>query len=83
MTMRIDTTIEDHVVTLHLSGRMSSEHLEEMRNEIRARRGTVVLDLDQVTLVDVEVVRFLKAAEREGVELRNCPPFIREWIARE
>jgi hypothetical protein len=51
--------------------------------QIRARRWTIVLDLDQVTLVDVEVVRFLKAAEREGVELRNCPPFIREWIARE
>jgi hypothetical protein len=36
-----------------------------------------------VTLVDVSVVRFLKQAEDAGIVLRNCPPFVREWIARE
>jgi hypothetical protein len=42
-----------------------------------------VLDLDQVTLVDVEVVRFLGTCEKEGTELLHCPPYIREWISRE
>jgi hypothetical protein len=37
----------------------------------------------EVTLVDVEVVRFLGSCETQGVELRNCPVYIREWIARE
>jgi len=29
------------------------------------------------------VVRFLAAQEVEGVELLDCPRYIREWIARE
>jgi hypothetical protein len=43
----------------------------------------MVLDLDEVTLVDVEVVRFLGACEAEGIALLHCSPNIREWIARE
>jgi len=42
-----------------------------------------VLDLDEVTLVDVEVVRFLGRCEQAGTALLHCPPYIREWIARE
>ena len=45
-------------------------------------RGTV-LDLDEVTLVDVEVVRFLGMCEAKGVELAHCSPYIREWVFRE
>jgi len=41
------------------------------------------LDLAEVTLVDVDVVRFLGNKEREGVELANCSRFVREWIERE
>ena len=44
---------------------------------------SVVLDLGEVKLVDVDVVRFLSDAEGAGIELRNCPPFIRAWIERE
>jgi len=33
--------------------------------------------------VDREIVRFLRRCERDGIALRNCPPYIREWIARE
>jgi len=36
-----------------------------------------------VTLVDAETVRFLAEAEAAGIELVNCPLFIREWIRRE
>jgi hypothetical protein len=44
---------------------------------------TLVLDLKDVVLVDRDVVRFLRAREGNGIALRNCPPYIREWIARE
>jgi hypothetical protein len=40
-------------------------------------------DLQEVTLVDVEVVRFLGMCEAKGVELAHCSPYIREWIFRE
>jgi hypothetical protein len=83
MTLRIDTTTDGIVVTLHLSGRITAEQLGDVAKEIRARAEAIVLDLDEVTIVDVEVVRFLKDEERRGSELRNCPPFIREWMARE
>jgi hypothetical protein len=43
----------------------------------------IVLDLDEVTLVDLDVVRFLGVSEAEGVELVNCSPYIRDWIFRE
>jgi hypothetical protein len=42
-----------------------------------------VLDLEEMTLVDVDVVRFLGTREGEGVELVNCSAYIRDWIFRE
>jgi alpha/beta hydrolase fold len=39
------------------------------------------LDLDAVTLVDVDVVRFLGVCEAEGRTIRHGPPYIREWCA--
>jgi len=42
-----------------------------------------ILDLSQVTLVDVGAVRFLITCEDQGVELMQCPPYVREWILRE
>ena len=34
-------------------------------------------------LVDREVVKLLALSEANGIELRNCPAYIREWIAKE
>jgi hypothetical protein len=42
-----------------------------------------VLDLEEVTLVDIEVVRFLGDCEDNGIELSRCSPYVREWINRE
>jgi hypothetical protein len=33
--------------------------------------------------VDLEAVRFLGACVVQGIELRNCPPYISEWIREE
>ena len=37
----------------------------------------------EVTLVDIAVVRFIITCEEEGIELVQCPPWVREWIVRE
>lgn len=42
-----------------------------------------ILDLREVTLVDLAAVRFLIRCEREGAELAGCPPYVREWMRRE
>jgi len=43
----------------------------------------IVLDLEEVTLVDLDVVHFLGEREAEGVELVNCSPYIRNSLFRE
>jgi hypothetical protein len=43
----------------------------------------ILLDLAEVTLVDVEVVRFLSGCDDRGIVLVHCPPYVREWILRE
>ena len=82
MTFRIEVRSEGQRVVVHLAGRIRGENLRDLDRRI-AGRGSIVLDLDEVTLVGVEVVRFQRDAEAAGVELRHCPPFIREWIDRE
>jgi hypothetical protein len=62
---------------------LRSEHLAELKEQIIGERSRMALDLDAVTLVDVEVVRLLNACEERGVELLNCWAYIREWMIRE
>ena len=44
---------------------------------------SVVLDLSEVTLVDLDVVRFLVQCETEGIRLARCPAYVQEWMVRE
>ena len=43
----------------------------------------IALDLQDVTLIDRDAVKFLARCEEEKVELENCPAYIREWIDAE
>ena len=72
-------------VVLTLSGRLQADNVSELSTLLAAEPPgrAITLDLKNVLLVDRDVVRFLRAREADGVALRNCPPYIREWIARE
>jgi hypothetical protein len=83
MTLRIVAEVREGGSTIRLIGRMRAEHVEHVRAELAASRTPTVLDLDDLRLADVDAIRFLAAAERQGVVLRHCAPFIREWMARE
>jgi hypothetical protein len=83
MTLRIETISEGGKTILLVSGRIELEHLTELKAEIDGRGAGTVLDLEHVTLVDVEGVRFLSDCEFKGIELVRCSQYIREWIARE
>jgi len=61
---------------------MQAEHLAELKAQMQGSGPGIVLDLDEVTLVDVEVVRFLGGCEAEGGTVL-CAPYIREWMLRE
>ena len=82
MTLRIDKASDGLRTTIRLSGQIQWNHLEELKSQMLGGAGTV-LDLGEVTLVDVDVVRFLKACEADGVEVVHCSRYIREWMLRE
>jgi anti-anti-sigma regulatory factor len=83
MTLRIARTFDGQRTILRLSGRIQSANVEHIREQMTGNAETIVLDLEEVTLVDVDVVRFLCTRQAEGVEIVNCSPYIRDWIFRE
>jgi hypothetical protein len=72
-------------VVFTVSGRLDADNLSHLSTLIAAEPvgRILVLDLKDVVLVDRDVVRFLRDRAGDGIALRNCPPYIREWIARE
>jgi hypothetical protein len=84
MTCRIDRVVGgDDNVALCISGRITEQNLNTLRNAIAEKASAVTIDLKNVVLVDREAVRFLAQREIDGAVLRNCPPYIREWVTRE
>ena len=83
MIFKIEGTQSGEVITLRLIGGLSSECLGELKQQIERSGPQVVLDLAEVELVDIEVVRFLNACQNEGTVVANRSPYIREWMLRE
>jgi len=83
MVLRIEKVSLEQLILLRLSGRIQSEHVEELKAQIGGFTQRVVLDLADVKLVDQDAVSFLAVCEANGVELRQCSPYIRDWIGRE
>jgi len=83
MMLRIEKTSDRHGTTIRLIGRMRAEHLDEIEKQFRETGPAITLDLEEVTLVDVEIVRFLGRCEDRGATILNCSPYIRNWIGKE
>ena len=83
VTLKIDRSSEKQKTILRLSGRMDPEGVLELKRELEGATENVALDLKEVIRVDLEAVRFLGTCVVQGIELRNCPPYISEWIRRE
>jgi len=63
---------------------MNAENIPEVEKLFTPETGLrMALDLEDLTLVDRDSVRFLADREMDGTALRNCPLYIREWIERE
>jgi hypothetical protein len=62
---------------------MQADGLAELLAEMEKCNPERSLDLEEVTLVDRDSVRFLIRCESEGVQLVNCPLYVREWITKE
>ena len=81
--MKIEKDPQGGKTTIRLIGHFQSEHVGELKKQLLDSGPHFVLDLKEVTIVDVDVVRFLGACELEGMKILHCSPYIREWILRE
>ena len=81
--MRIEKHLQRGKTTIRLIGHFQLEHVEELQKQLEQNGAQVALDLTELTLVDIDIVRFLGSCEAGGVELVNCCPYIREWINQE
>jgi hypothetical protein len=83
MTLRIEKVSDGQRTTIRLIGRMQREHIEELKAQIRTGATSVTLDLNDVGLVDLDVIRFLATCQTEGISLVHCSRFINNWITKE
>src|SRR5580698_639875 len=84
MSCRIDRVVSsENLVVLFISGRITGEHVDMLRRVLEQESGGFSIDLKNVLLVDREAVKLLALKEASGTELRNCPPYVREWVTRE
>ena len=71
-------------VVFTISGRLDAENMNELCQLVDAEPagGVPVLDLMDLVLADRNAVRLLRQYEASGrVVLRNCPAYVRTWMA--
>ena len=82
--LRIQRSSSEQMV-FTLSGRIDEEHIAELKALLssEAKGRPIVLDLKDVTLAGPDAVSFLEQCEGDGITLKSCAPYIREWITRQ
>jgi hypothetical protein len=81
--LRIEKDSNGCVNRVRLSGRIQADRIASIRSAMDDGCTRKILDLSEVTLVDIAVVGFLIGCEDEGIELVQCPPYVLEWMRRE
>jgi len=69
-------------VVLSLSGHIEIEDVAELQRllSLEAADQAIALDLQDITLVDRDALKFLAECQAEKITLENCPAYIRDWI---
>jgi hypothetical protein len=82
--LRIQRSSNGEVV-FTLSGRIDEEHIAELETLISSEPNgrSIVLDLADLALVGQDAIIFLERCEADGVTLKNCAGYVREWITRQ
>jgi hypothetical protein len=70
-------------VIFFLSGSIRVNQAEELKAFLKAEKRKITLDLKEVDIVDRETVIFLSHCRVDGIELKNCPLYIEQWILKE
>ena len=83
--LRIHRTSAGTVVFM-ISGQLHADNVNELSQVVDAEPAgrVLVLDLTDLVLADRDAIRFLRQYEARGrVVLRNCPAYVRTWMAGE
>ena len=82
--LRIERSANGQVV-FTLSGRIQTEDIEQFQQllVVETPGQQLMFNLQYVTLVNQDAVTFLADCEANGINLENCPLYIRNWIDQE
>ena len=83
--LRIHRT-SGRTIVFTIIGQLDADTVTELSQLVDAEpaEGVLVLDLTDLVLADRDAVRFLREREARGrVVLRNCPAYVRTWMAGE
>ena len=83
MACKVERIVErGHLALFHISGYLQEMHVHLIEEMMAKETDPIAFDLAEVTLVGSEAVKFLAACDAKGIEIRNCPAFIREWMSK-
>jgi hypothetical protein len=84
MTFRIERLVSgENAIVLRVCGRVDIECVSTIKELMEEEAGKIALDLFEVTLANRDAATFLAICELKGIELRNCPVFLRGWVDKE
>ena len=75
--------MSSEAIVFALSGELDNEHMESINELLEGEKRSILLDLRDVTLVGRKAVEFLLRLEAGGIEIINCPEYVRTWIDAE
>ena len=63
---------------------MDNAHIKRLKKLLEAEtQQPILIDLEDITLVGREAVGFLAELEAAGIQIVNCPDYVRTWIDAE
>ena len=75
MSCRIDRVVSaENLVVLFVSGRITGEHVDMLRDVLEQESGGFVIDLKNILLVDREAVKLLALSEANGLNSEIVRP---------
>jgi len=83
MTFKLEHGSDGGRRVVRVIGAARSEHIPEISRQLDLCGPCAALDLEEVTVVGADVIRFLLARKRQGTDLLHCPNYIHEWMASE
>jgi hypothetical protein len=84
MSFKIERFVgEENAIVFRVCGRMNMECVNTIKELSEKESIRIIFDLSEVTIASRDAAIFLAVSEFNGIDLRNFPPFLREWVSKE